>query len=206
MTDDPVEELLAQMRDASLAEKAENAALRAKVADLIAMAPESKALLAAHRVGQQAIEAQLGKLIERTAVSAKADDLAAADGRAKANAELQGHLRDASSVLVAALQTQGAQLFNSHVMTSFFGALTTLSMLTAWHYSAQVSNFRAETADKWAAGARFMQEANPEAWNMMVRKWKISEEDLAALEACKVASNATTKSMLCKHMVEPNKK
>ena len=206
MTDDPVEELLAQMRDASLAEKAENAALRAKVADLIAMAPESKALLAAHRLGQQAIEAQLGKLIERTAASVKANDLAAAEGRAKGNAELQGHLRDASSVLVAARQTRGTQLFNSHVLTSFFGALAVVSIAVAWHYSAQVATFRAETADKWAAGSRFMQEANPEAWNMMVRKWKISEEDLVALEACKASSNAAAKSLLCKHMVEPDKK
>ena len=206
MTVDPVEELLAQLRDASLAEKAENAALRAKVADLIAMAPESKALLAAHRVGQQAIEAQLGKLTERTAAAIKADDLAAAEGRTNANAELQGHLRDASSVLVAARQTQGTQLFNSHVMTSFFGALSAVSLAVAWHYSGQVSTFRAETADKWATGSRYLQEANPEAWNMMVRKWKISEEDLMALEACKASSNAAAKSLVCKVTVEPDKK
>ena len=91
-------------------------------------------------------------------------------------------------------------------MTSFFGALAAVSMAVAWHYSAQVATFRAETADKWAAGSRFMQEANPEAWNMMVRKWKISEEDLVALEACKVASNTAAKSLSCKHMVEPDKK
>ena len=131
---------------------------------------------------------------------------ATAEGQKTGNAQLQSHLGQAQTVLDAARDTGQSYLFYSSIGNIVLGVVAAASLLTAWHYADLVSTFRAETADKWAAGSKFLQEAHPTEWNFIVRSSKLRGDTLAAFEACREVATTTGKPQPCKLIVEPENK